>query len=285
MQQKGFGTFWHGSGLGPLERACLSSFVRANQSLQLFSYEPNQVCPPKGVMLRNANDVLPLTDLLKQVLTKHPARFSDLFRLKMMQVENLIWVDCDVYFLRPVTCNPEIVTIGRQLRDGTRYCWNGVIYLEPSSNLFADYLELLTTSRIEYRENWDTDIDIKDEDKSARNFFLKNRNINFYSEKLPRNFFGPVLLSLLVLDHKEVKLTPSHVHYPYGAPKLRKNIFDPQSYSLSPPKNSETIHFYGSMVRQVCARYWAQSRGFKQDLPQGSLLAQALSGRLGPVSG
>jgi hypothetical protein len=48
-----FKSLWVGGELSLFEKACLSSFVRLGQDIELFTYEPVEV--PKGVKLRNAS--------------------------------------------------------------------------------------------------------------------------------------------------------------------------------------------------------------------------------------
>lgn len=280
MGHNGYGTFWSGPSLGPLEQACLSSFVQAGQPITLYSYNPHVEGIPDGVALQDASQVLTLSDGLERILSTHTARFSDLFRLKMMQTENLVWVDCDVYLLKPVSFGDNLITIGRAFRDGTRFLWNGVMYLDPASDLFADYLSLTNADTIPFRESWDTKVETGVENKSARDMFTGLGEVNFLSDDLPRNFFGPILLTLLALDHKQTDLIPPHVHYPFGAPKLRKNAHDPVGFPLAYPNRSETIHFFGSMVRKACSPYWNPETKSYDRLPSGSLLEQALNGTL-----
>ncbi|WP_050604134.1 hypothetical protein [Ruegeria sp. 6PALISEP08] len=235
---------------------------------------------PEGVILRDASTVLELTEASERILQQHSARFSDLFRLKVMQAENLIWVDCDVYLLKPVTFDTNLITIGRAFRDGTRYLWNGVMYLDPDSDLFSDYLFLTQGDKIQFRDTWDTNVETGVENKSAKDMFERLGEVDFYSDNLPRNFFGPILLTLLAREHGNIELTPPHVHYPFGAPKLRKNIHDPQQFPLEYPDQSETIHFFGSMVRRAGELYRNSSTGAYDQLPAESLLQRALSGTL-----
>lgn len=280
MGHNGYGTFWSGPSLGPLEQACLSSFVQAGQPITLYSYDPHIAGVPDGVVLREASQVLALTNSLERVLSLHTARFSDLFRLKMMQMENLVWVDCDVYLLKPVTFEENLITIGRAFRDGTKFLWNGVMYLDPASDMFVDYLSLTTADTIQFRDGWDAKVETGVENKSARDMFTRLGEVNFFSDDLPRNFFGPILLTLLARDHQQSELIPPRVHYPFGAPKLRKNTHDPIGFPLAYPKQSETIHFFGSMVRKTCGTYWNPETKSYDRLPSGSLLDQALNGTL-----
>ena len=51
-------SFWDGAPLGYVERLCIASMLEAGHSLDIYSYRAN-LDIPKGVALRDANDILP----------------------------------------------------------------------------------------------------------------------------------------------------------------------------------------------------------------------------------
>jgi hypothetical protein len=93
MRNEWFNTFWHGSDLGPLEWACLSSFVERGHNLRLFSYDPISV--PAGVSHEDASSVMPRDALFSVDV----AAFSDLFRYQIILKYGEWWCDTDVYCL------------------------------------------------------------------------------------------------------------------------------------------------------------------------------------------
>jgi hypothetical protein len=92
-----FQGFWHGPPLGLLRRACLCSFVRQGHVFELYTYAPISV--PDGVILRSAEDIIPLTQMFYFQNTETGrldlAPFSDLFRFKLLSERGGWWSDVD----------------------------------------------------------------------------------------------------------------------------------------------------------------------------------------------
>jgi hypothetical protein len=92
-------SFWHGE-LGWLGRVAIASFLEKGHSFALYAYE--SVGPlPAGCELRDANGIVPREQMFFYKGNRTPAVFADFFRLKLMQAEAGIWVDCDVYCMEP----------------------------------------------------------------------------------------------------------------------------------------------------------------------------------------
>ena len=78
-----FQGFWHGPSLGPLRQACLSTFIQMGHQYELYVYEPVRV--PEGVLLRDASEIIPLSEVFyfDNPISGKPdiAPFSDLFKI------------------------------------------------------------------------------------------------------------------------------------------------------------------------------------------------------------
>lgn len=101
-QVREVGTLWIGGSLSWMEQLCLKSFVDQGQKITLFSYEdiPNV---PEGVIRRDGREVIDTDNFLKYEKKDSFALFADLFRLHMIaRNPGMIWVDTDVYCLRPM---------------------------------------------------------------------------------------------------------------------------------------------------------------------------------------
>lgn len=93
-------TLWIGPSLGPLERACLGSVVRAGHRLTLFCYDrPARV--PEGVDIADAREILPADRIIRYRSGSH-SLFSNHFRYQLQRQSRGTWVDCDVYLLKPL---------------------------------------------------------------------------------------------------------------------------------------------------------------------------------------
>jgi hypothetical protein len=100
-------SFWHGE-LGWLGRVAIASFLDKGHSFSLYTYA--DVGPvPNGCELRDANTIIPQSEMFFYKGSRTPAVFADLFRLKLMQQSAGIWVDCDVYCVRPYEGLGELV--------------------------------------------------------------------------------------------------------------------------------------------------------------------------------
>jgi len=86
---------WVGPTLGPIHAACLRSFVRHGHRTILHVYEPPTDLP-EGVELADANLLLPKSDRIR------PGIFSDLLRYELLASGAGLYVDCDVFCLRPI---------------------------------------------------------------------------------------------------------------------------------------------------------------------------------------
>ncbi|MFN3724076.1 MAG: hypothetical protein ACK4VZ_13620 [Paracoccaceae bacterium] len=103
------GTLWIGGSLSWMEQLCLKSFVDRDQKITLFSYEPIPNVP-QGVIRRDGREVLDTDNFLKYAKKDSFALFADLFRLHMIAANpGMIWVDTDVYCLRPMDYDSDHV--------------------------------------------------------------------------------------------------------------------------------------------------------------------------------
>jgi hypothetical protein len=133
--------FWLGEDLGPLGAACLASFVAQGHPVTLHAYAaPRGV--PAGVTLADAAKILPAERIVRHFPTGSPALFSDLFRYHLMRREAGIWVDCDVFCLRPITDEGGYV-LGRE--DDT-IIGNGVLRLPAYSPMLDRLIALFDAS-------------------------------------------------------------------------------------------------------------------------------------------
>ena len=93
--------FWHGPDIGQLRQACLTSFVECGHIFELYTYEHVDV--PHGVVLRDANEIIPYKEIFYYFnpVTGKPdlGPFSDLFRFKLLYERGGWWSDVDTICL------------------------------------------------------------------------------------------------------------------------------------------------------------------------------------------
>lgn len=139
-------TFWYGDALRPVDRLCLSSMVMTGQRVKLFSYGAVKNIP-EGVELCDAEPILPLS-VLYQLDPKFPdykpsrtiVQFSDIFRVMLMKHKQGVWLDTDVYLVKPFHPSKDDVWLAREnhFRVGV-----SALYLpadNPIIGAFEDYL-------------------------------------------------------------------------------------------------------------------------------------------------
>lgn len=93
---------WIGEKLGDISRCCLSSFVQKGHKVHLYTYS-RILDIPEGVECLDANEIIPESNIIKHNATGSYALFSDIFRYELMKRGKGIYIDCDVYCLRPIS--------------------------------------------------------------------------------------------------------------------------------------------------------------------------------------
>jgi len=92
---------WIGNALGVISRSCLYSFVMRGHEVCLHTYGEIEDIP-KGITVCDANKIIPKNNIFKHKKTGSYALFSDIFRYELLQKVDGIYVDCDVYCLKPL---------------------------------------------------------------------------------------------------------------------------------------------------------------------------------------
>lgn len=92
---------WIGSHLSKISVACLSSFAAVGHRVILHVYDqPDNV--PTCVETRDASMIAPREHITTHQRTGSYALFSDIFRYRLLSQGADIYVDCDVYCVRPI---------------------------------------------------------------------------------------------------------------------------------------------------------------------------------------
>ena len=93
-------TLWIGDSLGDIERASARSFLKQGNELTLYSYSPIGNVP-KGVICKDANEILRSDVIIRHKKTGSPAIHADFFRYALMQKTDFVWVDLDIIAVKP----------------------------------------------------------------------------------------------------------------------------------------------------------------------------------------
>ncbi len=94
-------SLWIGDKLPALAQACLRSMLRVGHKVVLHTYGPVSGVP-QGVEIADAEETIPAAEITRHRRTGSYALFSDLFRFRLLERGADMWVDCDIYCLKPI---------------------------------------------------------------------------------------------------------------------------------------------------------------------------------------
>ncbi len=93
-------SLWIGGSLSFLEQLCLKSFADHGHRTILYTYgEVTGV--PDGVEVLDANTIFPNENYIRHAKSGSPAVHADAFRYRMIELQNVVWVDADMLCVRP----------------------------------------------------------------------------------------------------------------------------------------------------------------------------------------
>jgi len=87
---------WVGNPLTQVQRLSMRSFLHHGFDVVLYAYD--KLDPPDGVTVRDANTIVTDADIFESHQTF--AAFADLFRYRLLQTTDTLWVDADTLCLR-----------------------------------------------------------------------------------------------------------------------------------------------------------------------------------------
>ncbi|MDR0808208.1 MAG: capsular polysaccharide synthesis protein [Gemmobacter sp.] len=245
------GTLWISGSLSYLEQLCLKSFVDAGQKITLFHYGEVEGVP-EGVILRDGREIIDTDNFLKYERKDSYALFADLFRLHMLKkCPGMIWVDADVYCVRPMTYESDYV-FGVELlskrKNGSPRINNAVLGLPADSPILNDMLEFTS-------------------DPYAVPEFLAPKLVEEYRQlaaagtplhvsKQSWGVWGPSLLSHFLNKHGLKHLAqPIDAFYPVTFPQRRKIIHRASAARSMITPNTTAMHLWGSNKTELDLRH------------------------------
>ncbi len=93
-------SLWIGGSLSYIEQVCLKSFVDHGHRTILYTYG-KVAGVPGGVEVLDANLIFPNQNYIRHAKSGSPAVHADAFRYRMIELQNVIWVDADMLCMRP----------------------------------------------------------------------------------------------------------------------------------------------------------------------------------------
>jgi hypothetical protein len=245
-----FNTLWIGGDLGRVERACLRSVVRQGHRLRLWYYAPLSGIPD-GVEIADAREILP-ADRIVCYHNGSFALFSNYFRYALQRAGAGLWLDADVYCLRPLEFDDPYL-FGWQLDHAVG---TAVLRLPPD----APFLPLLMeTFEGKIIPPWATE----KQRKRAQNLLARNGDISL--AMMGWGFTGPKALTHCVLAHNlEHCAKPPSVFYPTSSADVGWTRDPTASVDRVIAADTVAVHLWNEKIK-----------AFKNEpAPAGSFLAQ-----------
>lgn len=91
---------WIGKSLGQVHAACLRSFQRHGHEVVLHAFDPPEDTPA-GIKIFDASKLMRRDEVLTHRKTGSLSLASDIYRYRMLREGMGLYVDCDIYCLKP----------------------------------------------------------------------------------------------------------------------------------------------------------------------------------------
>lgn len=136
-------SFWAGSSLSFFEQVCIQSFLDAGYDYYLYTFgDVGNV--PQGVTILDARSIFDGRLENGEDVRKYAAVYSDVFRLHLMLKTDYLWVDTDVYCLKPTHWNkPYMFGFNRKSKKSNN-CVLRLPKTSPSLLLMLDFMNAST---------------------------------------------------------------------------------------------------------------------------------------------
>jgi len=232
-------TFWFGDKLRFVDRLCLASQVMCGQKVKLYSYEP-VVGVPEGVELCDAEPILPLATLSRldpDFPHFKPSRtivqLSDFFRIMLMKYSQGVWLDTDVYLVKPFYPERDKIWLARENRQRLGV---SALYLPPDNPIITEFDAYLASGAIV--PPW-----LGFKKRCWRPFLLRLRGKEVRPGRLGITIFGNDGISRLAKKHGFFHQARAKNHFYYWAGHKAERIFDPV-WGLEPLDDPDFIGFH-----------------------------------------
>ncbi|WP_037308492.1 hypothetical protein [Ruegeria halocynthiae] len=236
-------SFWFGSDLSWMEALCIQSYLDHGHNFVL--YVPHAVKGiPNGVEVRPATEILwPAPYDVRADDRLGVAVFSDIFRLRLLQKTDSIWVDLDAYCVKPFDFSSPFVF--GQAHSG--HFPTGVLRLPASSETLQLMLDFVTSANP--TQPW----------RGAKLHRRNRRRVRLGEtwgiESLPWGSSGPnAFAHFLRLTEEGKHAMAADVFYPL-APQALWKLHDPRVRAADIEGDAvHSVHFYGHQKKQMATK-------------------------------
>ncbi len=243
---------WVGPVLGPIHAACLASFVAAGHRTVLHCYEP-PTNVPRGVDIVDARRLMPESQIVRWSKNGSYALFSDLYRLKILEAGLGLYVDCDVFCVRPIADKDYILGF-----ESPKHLNGAVLKLPSDSKVLKDFLAAAADRS--FVPPWH---------KKSRRWMLRFRKaigVPVTIDRLPWGTLGPKALTYFASEAGILaRCQPVDVFYP--VPYDRVGLFFDPGLKLEDLITPQTLGLH---------LYHERLKDFLQNIPRASPLGEIL---------
>ena len=237
-------SLWIGSSLGPIEQLCALSCMAQGHALTIYTTEKTAGIPP-GVIVRDAREVFDHQNIVRHEKTGSAALHSDIFRYQLLRKTPHIWVDLDIFCLRPLNFESEYIFAHEDANT-----INGALLRLPRNS--PTLLELLKYTP-EYR--------------GYPPFFNKSRKLRYWLKfagrkptiaQWPWGAIGPRGLSYHLQRNQEIQYAlASEAFYPISLSDLDKLCMPNTLQREALPNGSYTVHLWASQLKKYLQSQYA----------------------------
>jgi hypothetical protein len=239
-----------------MEQMCLLSFIENGHRTILYVYDDVKSVPD-GVEIRDAREIMPTDKIIYHANTGSPAFHSDVFRLRMLEQTDFLWVDTDAYCLKPFVKQKHGFFFG-WITDKRRITNTGVLGLPKTSKILHSMLEL---TKDEYPiPPWAT---AKRQDELRQ---LKSSGNGVHMSLMPWGVCGPEALYFFGQESGEIEYAfdgPVLYPVPFSATRTLHRTHLKKLVYAEITDETISVHLWGRRFRNI----FAQSGGMP---PEGS---------------
>jgi hypothetical protein len=239
-------SLWIGPELTWMEQMCLLSFIENGHRTILYVYDDVKSVPD-GVEVRDAREIMPTEQVIYHANTGSPAFHSDVFRLRMLEQTNYLWIDTDAYCLKPFL-KPDHGFFYGWGTDKRRIICSGVLGLPKTSEILANMLEL---TKDEYPiPPWARP---QRQDELRR---LKDAGEGVHMSLMPWGICGPEALHFFAHETGEIEHAfegPVLYPVPFGSTRSFHRAHLKKGVLAAITDETVSVHFYGRRFRNIFA--------------------------------
>ncbi|CUK16982.1 hypothetical protein RUE5091_04067 [Ruegeria denitrificans] len=249
-------TLWIGKRFSFLEHLCLKSFADVDQKPIVYHYGDLEDIPD-FIEARNAREIFNTEEIYRDPITRSVAVHADLFRLRLAQDTDHIWVDADAYALRPFETKQGYLFPQGNKKKGRMM--NGVLAFPSDSPVLKQMCSFA----------FDSDLLPPWWSAERQRAYLEIYGKSTYWS-LPLFSLGPPMLYHFIYQSDERNRATARTDLYSIPPRYRSLWNDPDMSKLDflDWQSKMSIHFYGSWFRKMFAGH--------QSFESGSLIDHLL---------